>query len=65
MLTYSETPSPTKFGWPDVHAPGKKGVKGADKTLNRLKPVTLAVMLPSVAAARAVVDKMPREIVQR
>lgn len=49
--------SPTNCGSDDVHAAGSMVSKALVKPWMILNPETLAVMEPSVMAARAVIDK--------
>lgn len=54
--------SPTRCGWSEVQAPGSIVSKVETRPWIMLRPVTLAVMNPIVAAARATVEIWPMEI---
>lgn len=56
--------SPTSWGWEDVHALGSIVSSVLAKPCMILNPETLAVIEPSVEAARAVVDKWPIEMTE-
>jgi hypothetical protein len=53
--------SPTNWGFDEVHALGRRVSRLPRKPCMILKPVTLAVMVPRVAAARALVEMWPIE----
>ena len=55
--------SPTNCGLDEVQALGRRVSRLLRKPCMILKPVTLAVMDPRVAAARALVEMWPRETV--
>lgn len=55
--------SPTNCGLGEVQALGRRVSRPLRKPCMMLKPVTLAVIDPRVAAARALVERWPRETV--